>query len=377
VGERERKSQRVFWRRWGAFLDERRVLSDDGRLRVVYVANDTVVGGGNRVIFEHLNGLVERGHDAQLWTLGSEPDWFDLHCPVRSFTDYESLVAALAPLEAIKVATWWETATPVWRASVVNGLPVYLVQDIETSYYREVAWSRHEVLNSYRPEFRVITTSSWNQAHLAELGLASALIPPGADLDTYRPLSDATRRRDMLLAVGRSNPLKNLRLTLDAWRRLPEPRPELCLFGIEPELARDPGIRYVTAPSDQEVNDLLNQATAFIQTSRHEGFCLTILEAMAAGCPVVCTDAHGNRDFCVAGNNCLISDARPAAVAADIRRLLADPDLCSRLGHAGIATARNYSWGPRIEALERFMFDIARPRRTTPSTNAVAEPRRR
>ena len=363
VGEREHRSQRVFWRRWGAFLDERRVLTDDGRLRVVYVANDTVVGGGNRVIFEHLNGLIEHGHDAQLWTLSSGPDWFDLRCPVRSFPDYEALVAALAPLQAIKVATWWETATPVWRASVVNGLPVYLVQDIETSYYPHFPRRRHEVLNSYRPEFRFITTSTWNQAHLAELGLDSKLIAPGADLDTFRPLPETPRRPDMLLAVGRSNPLKNLPLTLDAWRRLLHPRPELCLFGIEPELASEPGIRYVTAPSDHEVNDLLNQATAFLQTSRHEGFCLPILEAMATGCPVVCTDAHGNRDFCVDEKNCLVSEARPAAVASNLSRLLTEPGLRSRLGQAGIATARTYAWSPRIEALERFMFDIARPRK--------------
>ena len=64
VGERERKSQRVFWRRWGTFFDERPVLNDDGRLRVVYVAQDTDVFGGVRVVFEHLNGLTERGHDA-------------------------------------------------------------------------------------------------------------------------------------------------------------------------------------------------------------------------------------------------------------------------------------------------------------------------
>ena len=114
----------------------------------------------------------------------------------------------------------------------------------------------------------------------------------------------------MLLALGRSNPLKNLPLTLDAWRRLPHPRPELCLFGTEPELASEPGIRYVTAPSDREVNKLLNQATVFLQTSTHEGFCLTVLEAMATGGAVVCTDAHGNRDFCADGENCLMPEAR-------------------------------------------------------------------
>ena len=214
VGERERKSQRVFWRRWGTFFDERPVLNDDGKLRVVYVTQDTHLFGGVRVVFEHLNGLTERGHDAQLWTLGGEPDWFELRCPVRSFPDYDALVAALAPLQAIKVATWWETATPVWRASVVNGLPVYLVQDIETSYYPEVPMRRYEVLSTYRPEFRFLTTSSWNQAQLAELGLDAALISPGDGPRHLPPVARRARRDDMLLALGRSNPLKNLRLTL-------------------------------------------------------------------------------------------------------------------------------------------------------------------
>ena len=98
--------------------------------------------------------------------------------------------AALAPLDAIKVATWWKTATTVWRASVLNGLPVYLVQDIETSYYRDGPQRRYEVLDSYRPEFRFLTTSRWNQAHLQELGLEAAVIPPAVDHNTFVPLTD-------------------------------------------------------------------------------------------------------------------------------------------------------------------------------------------
>src|SRR6201999_479138 len=137
--------------RWGRFFDERRVLTADGKLRIVYVTEDTFVGGGHRVIFEHLNGLIDRGHDAQLWTLGRPPEWFSLRCPVRSFADWAALESALAPLEAIKVATWWRTATPVWRASGARGIPTYLVQDIETSYYPDSPDLRYEVLDSYRP----------------------------------------------------------------------------------------------------------------------------------------------------------------------------------------------------------------------------------
>ena len=51
--------------------------------------------------------------------------------------------------------------------------------------------------------------------------------------------------------------------------------------------------------------------------------------------------------------------AHPTDVAAEVERLLADPALRSRLGQAGIATAAEYAWGPRIKALERFLFEIA------------------
>jgi GT2 family glycosyltransferase len=377
VGPRERASQGAFWERWATFFDERRVLTEDGRLRVVYVTESTILGGGHRDVFEHLNGLHDRGHEVALWTLTGPPDWFELRCPVRTFADYAELEAALAPLEAIKVATWWRTALPVWRASVLHGIPVYFVQDIETSYYRDDPDRRFEVLDTYRPEFTFLTISRWNQEQLAALGLDSELISPGLDDVTFGPREGIARRDDMVLALGRSDPLKNLPLTLRAWRRLPAPRPDLCLFGSQPELADEAGVRYVTRPSDAQVNELLNQATVLLQTSVHEGFCLPILEAMAAGAAVVCTDAHGNRDFCTDGVNCLMPDPNPAAVASAVHRLLSDPSLHDRLSAAARGTAADYDWPTRIAALERFLIDIARPRRIEASTAVVPGPRRR
>jgi len=376
VGERERASQRAFWARWGDFFDAREVRSASGALRVIYVTEDTGVGGGHRDIFEHLNGLLDRGHEVELWSLGDAPAWFPLRAPVRTFEDYDDLVEALAPIEAIKVATWWNTASPVWSASVLHGLPVYFVQDIETSYYPDHEIVRHSVLASYRPEFRYMTISTWNRDRLRELGLDAVLIPPGIDLENFRPLPDLARRTDMVLALGRANPLKNLPLTIDAWRALPEPRPELCLFGTEPEVADgEPGIRYVEAPSDEEVNRLFNEATVFVQTSVHEGFCLPPLESMATGGAVVCTDAHGNRDFCLDGENCLMPDPEREAVTGALSRLLEDPELRERLGAAGIQCAADYAWERRIDALEQFLLDVAAPRQITPSTDVVPEGR--
>jgi GT2 family glycosyltransferase/glycosyltransferase involved in cell wall biosynthesis len=379
VGVRERASQRLFWERWGDFFDAREVRTDEGRLCVVYVTEGTGVGGGHRDVFEHLNRLRERGHEVALYTLGEPPDWFPLRAPVRSFELYDELIDALAELDAIKVATWWNTAAPVWRASLLRGIPVYFVQDIETSYYPDDEAVRHAVLDSYRPEFRYMTISSWNRERLRELGLDAELIPPGIDLETFRPLEEE-RREDVVLALGRSHPLKNLPLTLAAWRALPTPRPELCLFGVEPELASEEGglglageqdVRYVESPSDAQVNALLGEATVFVQTSTHEGFALPPLEAMAGGGAVVCTDAHGNRDFCRDGENCLMPAPEPQAVGAAIARLLGDPELRARLGRAGIQTAQEYGWERRIDALEAFLEKVARPSKVRLDGGAV------
>jgi len=409
VGERERDSQREFWQRWSRLFDERSTATDatavnpvavgdrlltasgesdasalapstaspararERRLRIAYVTEGTGVGGGHRDIFEHLNRLAERGHDVSLYSLDGPPDWFALRVPVHTFEDYDALALALSELDAIKVATWWMTADPVWRASILRGLPVYFVQDIETSYYPDHEHARHAVLDSYRPEFRYMTISSWNRERLRELGLDAELIAPGIDLQTFRPRADVARREDMVLALGRANPLKNLPLTVAAWKALDSAangaRPELCLFGVEPELvqgdamAAADGVRYIECPDDERVNELFCEATVFVQTSVHEGFALPPLEAMAAGTAVVCTDAHGNRDFCRDGVNCLMPAPNTAAVSAALARLLGDRELRDQLGRAGIETSRDYAWERRIDALEEFFERVAASRR--------------
>jgi GT2 family glycosyltransferase/glycosyltransferase involved in cell wall biosynthesis len=376
VGERERESQRLFWERWGDFFDARAVRTESGALHVVYVTEGTGIGGGHRDVFEHLNHLLDRGHEVALYTLGDPPDWFELRAPVHCFEFYDELIEELSKLDAIKIATWWNTAAPVWRASVLKGIPVYFVQDIETSYYPDDEYARYAVLDSYRPEFQYMTISSWNRERLRELGVDAELIPPGIDLETFRPRADVPRRSDTVLALGRSNPLKNLPLTIDAWRALPEPRPELCLFGIEPELATDAGMRYVESPSDEQVGELFSQAEVFVQTSTHEGFCLPLLESMATGGAVVCTDAHGNRDFCLDGENCLMVEPDRDSVSIALARLLADPDLREVLGRRGEDTAKNYAWERRIDSLVQFLENVARPSHMQAGGDSVPEAQR-
>jgi glycosyltransferase involved in cell wall biosynthesis len=84
-----------------------------------------------------------------------------------------------------------------------------------------------------------------------------------------------------------------------------------------------------------------------------------VLEAMSTGLPVVCTDAHGNRDFCRDGENCLVPEPRAGAVAAAIQRLLEDQALRARLTEGGLRTAREYDWSRKLDELERFFEGVA------------------
>jgi GT2 family glycosyltransferase len=371
-GERELESQTYFWSRWGDWFDRREAGAPGGGLRIVYVTQDTGIGGGHRVVFEHLNGLKARGHEPELWTLdASGPDWYDLDVPVRRFPGYGELTQALAPLDAIKVATWWETAPAVWEAGLRRGIPVYFVQDIETSYYPKDTGVHGRVLATYRPEFTFLTTSQWVHRRLTQYVPSATIIGPGLDTERFRELG-LERNARSILALGRSNPLKNFPLTRGAYLKLPEPRPELWLFGIEPDLADGLGARYEVRPDDERVNELLNTAGVFLQTSRHEGFCLPILEAMSAGAPVVCTDAHGNRDFCVDRVNCLMPRPEPRAVAAALTAVLGDSALRERLVEGGRETARRYAWPVKLDELDRFYRELAVSRSGTTPTRTGA-----
>ena len=107
----------------------------------------------------------------------------------------------------------------------------------------------------------------------AELGLdAGADLARASTCARFRPLSPASRRDDMVLALGRSDPLKNLPLTLAAWRASARSRvPSCACSGQSPSSRASPASATSPAPSDAEVNELLNRATVFVQTSYPRG----------------------------------------------------------------------------------------------------------
>ena len=110
----------------------------------------------------------------------------------------------------------------------------------------------------------------------------------------------------------------------------------------------------------------------FLQTSVHEGFCLPVLEAMAAGAPVVCTDADGNRDFCRDGVNCLMPADDPRSVRTALEAVLTDVNLQQTLRAGGLATAQEYALERKLDELDGFYRDLAERRASGRMPTAAA-----
>jgi glycosyltransferase involved in cell wall biosynthesis len=185
----------------------------------------------------------------------------------------------------------------------------------------------------------------------------SSVIPLAADPGFSAPVA-APGHPDLdgkpyVLAVGTLEPRKNLERLMEAWWSLDATARAghvLALVGpvgwdSAPILAaaRDQGAKLLGRVSEDELRALYAGASAFAYPSLYEGFGLPVLEAMAAGAPVVTSTVSSLPE--IAGDAALLVDPYDASeIGAAITRLLNDPALADGLRAKGRRQAATYSW---------------------------------
>jgi len=139
-------------------------------------------------------------------------------------------------------------------------------------------------------------------------------------------------------------------------------------------LAREEGIadRVTLLGFRRDVPDILAAADIFVMPSLSEGLPLALVEAMAAGLPVVVSDVGGVPEVAVAGREAiLVPPGEPAPLAEGLARLLRDPSARVTMGRAARERAlRDFSVSTMCEAYERLYRGEAVSRSPAPDAPA-------
>ncbi len=231
--------------------------------------------------------------------------------------------------------------------------------------------------------------------HLAE---RIQSIPNGVDVDHFSP-SQISSSEPTILFIGRLSPEKGLHVLMSALPRVFEavPNVRVQLIGAEKKAAPDfidPGredpdvqalgplyrgsyvaylkgmipekmkdrVAFEGAISHEELPAYLRKATVLVNPSIRETFGMSLIEAMASGCPVIASKIGGMKDLVSDGETGLLITRNDAdALAEALISLLNNPDQRAKMGGAGrkrVETA--YTWNAIVKDLEAYYTKISR-----------------
>jgi len=229
----------------------------------------------------------------------------------------------------------------------------------ETLTPRGVSWHRAMVARAARRADALVVPTAAVADDLATRVRCVAPVRVAGHGVTELPASGAELDlpERYVLAVGTIEPRKGIDVLIEAMAHVDVP---LVLAGqpgwggLDPlALAAQHGVsdvRVLGRVSDAELAVALRGAAVLAAPSLAEGFGLPVLEAMAAGVPVVHSDASALVE--VAGGAGRVVPARDAAaLATALREVLGSAELTGRMRTAGLSRAADFTWSSAAEVV--------------------------
>jgi phosphatidylinositol alpha-mannosyltransferase len=199
------------------------------------------------------------------------------------------------------------------------------------------------------------------------------IIPNGVDLEHFQTAEPYEGLRDgtlNILFVGRLEERKGLIHLLKAYHRLRKRRVDarLLVVGDGPkrrEYKRFVGLRGIRdveflgrVSDDEKVRYFASADVYCAPNTGQESFGIVLLEAMAAGVPIVASDIHGFKRVVERNvQGILVEPRNPRALAAALYSLARDPDMRNEMGEAGRLRAPEFSWDRVTERIVDLYYE--------------------
>lgn len=245
---------------------------------------------------------------------------------------------------------------------------IFPMENIKKRRFRlklRIQYHKYTFTRSILKADRIITVSDNAKREIAEIsGVSESRISTiyhgvGSDFDECnRTTSDFNFETEYILYVGAVVPYKNIEGIIKAMSILKKEYSilhQLVIAGsdhsgyashlqfIADSLGVSDQVRFLGHVPYRNLPHLYSRAKVFVLLSLCESFGLPILEAMACGCPVVCSNASSLPE--IAGNGAVLVDPKnPYEVANAIKKLLEDEDYSQRMTTLGKLRAQEFSW---------------------------------
>jgi len=338
--------------------------------RLVFLLEDLLYGGTQRQALELARRLDKSRFQVELWVLRKGDDLV----PVAR--EYGLPVVFLSRAGWVGPASLLQLGKRLWTDPPDLLMLLTVIPNIWGRLWGRLArvpaivgncrggaapWRQHERLLWPAADHILCNSQILKDFLVARYGLPSSrltVVHNGVDTDFFQPGKNGRKDgRIILLSVARLVPDKDHDTMLAAFARVAAGRPqaELWLVGNGPRrevLERQVGDLGLTGrvkflPVSQDIRHLYHQAGVFVLSSVNEALPNVILEAMAAGLPVVATRVGGLPEAVVPGETGLLVAPRDVAgLAAALGSLLDDPEIRRNLGRRG-----------RERVLDQFSFE--------------------
>lgn len=326
------------------------------KLNITYLPIVNGVTGGMRIIYEHINRLIERGHNVDAISCYGNPEWFNLKLNVRKINLVEKVEKYIKNTDAI-VYTFWNQ----WYE--INNLDntLFLIQGDEFLFddNKLDPSLRETVTNSHiYSESKFLAVSKFlNETIQKKYSRNCKVIKNAIDTEKfYCDKIDKENARPRIIIVGNAMlKFKGFDIILKALDLVKDRGYDFDVLWItqsQPENCPD-YIDVAINPPQDKIPELYRKSDIYICGSYYEACSLPPLEAMASGCAVITTRCGGIDEYAKEGYNCLMSDPGDyESIALNLVRLLEDRELRLELVKNGLNTVKEFTWDKAIDVLE-------------------------
>ncbi|MEI8339894.1 MAG: glycosyltransferase family 4 protein [bacterium] len=355
--------------------------------KILIIVNNLGVGGAERLVVDDINEMIHRGIDVTLLTLKAESDKTLSHqcsiSPAKWFVvSFGSLLNIFSWMKVIRVIRDTRAdliVTHLWFANTVGRVSAKIlgfknIVAFEQNVYDSVKTPKMFFIDRLIQNWclRIIAVSEIVKKSLLKHGIKEnriEVIYNSVNTEKYKNISgqyDFTVKNEdfKFLYVGRLIKQKGVDILISALAKtsgaylyIAGQGPESdYLHGKVKEFNLENRVVFLGVVKDVPL--LMKSCDCFVYPSRHDGFSLVLLEALASGLPSITSDFESNLELVDDGISGLIFKVDNIDELADKMNMIkTDVDLRKRLRQNAVSRAGDFSIQKHVSSIERLIIE--------------------